>query len=99
MIICASRTLSSVLSEKLLVKFSSQNHAPAKIAFADNQHKFDSRTLLDTICTKWLAWKNLQNTCARVSFLVRLQAITPFFTENLWRLLLFLQNTSAENYC
>ena len=36
------RTL-SVLQENLLVKFSCQYHAPTKINFADNQHKFDSR--------------------------------------------------------
>ena len=42
MIISARRILSSVLQEKLLVKFSRQYHAPMKIAFAGNQHKFDS---------------------------------------------------------
>ena len=44
MIISARCTLSSVLQEKLLVKFSRQYHAPMEITFADNQHKFDSRT-------------------------------------------------------
>ena len=43
-IISARRTLSSVLQEKLLLKFSRQYHAPTKITFADNQQKFDSRT-------------------------------------------------------
>ena len=55
MIIFACRTLSFVLQEKLLVKFSSQYHAPMKITFANNQHKFDSRATLDTIYAKWLA--------------------------------------------
>ena len=41
MIIFARRTLSSVLQEKLLVKFSRQYRAPMEIPFADNQHKFD----------------------------------------------------------
>ena len=44
MIISARFTLSSVLQEKLLVKFSRQYHALMNITFADNQHKFDSRT-------------------------------------------------------
>ena len=44
MIISARRTLCSVLQEKLLVKFSRQNHAPTKKTFAENQYKFDSRT-------------------------------------------------------
>ena len=45
MIISARSTLPSVLQEKLLVKFSRQYHALMKITFAENQHKFDSRTI------------------------------------------------------
>ena len=44
MIISVRQALSSVLQQKLLVKFSIQYHAPMKIIFADNQQKFDSRT-------------------------------------------------------
>ena len=44
MFISERRTLSSFLKEKLLVKFSRQHHAPMEINFANNQHKFDSRT-------------------------------------------------------
>ena len=54
-IISGRRNFSSVLQEKLLVKFFSQYHAPTKTTFADNQHKFDSRTTSGTIYTKWLA--------------------------------------------
>ena len=50
-IISARRILSSVLQEKLLVKFPRQYHAPMKITFADNQHKFDSRTT--SFLLKW----------------------------------------------
>ena len=46
MIISARRTLSSVLQERLLEKFSRQYHALMKITFVDNQHKFDFRTTL-----------------------------------------------------
>ena len=45
MIISACGTFSSVLQEKLLVKFSRQYDAPTKITFADNQYKFDFRTM------------------------------------------------------
>ena len=44
MIIPARRTISSVLQEKLLAKFSRQYHAPTKITFAGNKHKFDTHT-------------------------------------------------------
>ena len=44
MIIFARRIHCTALQEKLPVKFSRQCHAPMKITFADNQHKFDSRT-------------------------------------------------------
>ena len=44
MIISAHRTLSSAWQERVLVKFSRQYHAPMKITFADNHHKFKSRT-------------------------------------------------------
>ena len=43
MVISARGTISSALQENLLVKFSRQYHAPMKINFADNQHKFDPR--------------------------------------------------------
>ena len=50
-IISARRILSSVLPEKLLLKIPRQYHAPTKITFADNQHKFDSRTT--SFLLKW----------------------------------------------
>ena len=44
MIISACCTLSSVLPEKLLVKFPHQHHAPVEKTFGDSQHKFNFRT-------------------------------------------------------
>ena len=55
MFISESSTASTVLPEKLLVKFSNQYHALAKVTFADNLHKFDScTTLAVNILNDWL---------------------------------------------
>ena len=55
MFLSESSTASTVLPEKLLVKFSSQYHAPTKVTFADNLHKFDSPTTLAlNILNDWL---------------------------------------------
>ena len=55
MIISAGCTLSSAKQEKSLVKFSRPYHAPMKKTFADNQHKFGSRTTLPLyIVNDWL---------------------------------------------
>ena len=51
MIIFTCRTLSFVLQDKLLVKFSSQYHPPTKLTFANNQHKFDSSSSEDVFKT------------------------------------------------
>ena len=55
MIIFARCALSSIIQEKLLVKFSRQYHAPMKITFADNEHKSDPLLLRHYIYIKWSA--------------------------------------------
>ena len=68
--------LSSVLQERLLVKSSRQCHAPTKITFDDNQHKFDflNGFLNDNVTQRMNLWP--KNECS-TSFII----LSSFITE------------------
>ena len=84
MIISARRTLSSVLQEKLLAKYSRQYHAPMKITFADNRHKFNFLTTSALyILNDWLYASAISRTFFKALVVVTLRRlIFPFSTED-----------------